>query len=90
MLCFYLNKLCFFLLSCDCGDDCKHGDIAAKIAAVCDLIFKCFQFLFSNFNPHSKGSFEGKYYYYKHYYKKYIQSISFTNLVNIKLKFYLN
>ena len=42
-------------ISFDCGDVCKHGETAAKIAA------KCFQFLFSNFNPHSKESFKGKY-----------------------------
>ena len=58
---FLFKQKFFFWLSCDCGDDFKHGETAAKIAAICDLIFECFQFLFSNFNPHCKGSFKGKY-----------------------------
>ena len=58
---FFLIFNFFFLISCDCGDDdCKHGETAAKIGAICDLIFECFQFLLSNFNPHSKDSFKGK------------------------------
>ena len=66
MLSFYLTIFFFFLIFfffffCDCGDDdCKHGETAAKIGAICDLIFECFQFLLSNFNPHSKDSFKGK------------------------------